>query len=321
MIRNMSVTPSLSLEVHYPENASQNMKEALKDLPRIARLAMHDTDWPLEGRIAVHAFTAAKDMRDHHEQLASQLIADIYTPEEIKTFKLTRPRSFQSQGSYHQKTSKHIPQIAILNFSPNTPQDQINYYKSTLYHEFIHATQLHNTESANHDYLNAHRLYNKAVYKYGKFSKKANEIGLIIYKVKRAREGQAAFLQIKNEQKTEYFPTDNKYLHTSYQHRDYPKALMEEQSKGKIKPNQSTLNIYYKYYLGSLDFNNDSSHGNNALEHFNNVLNDQDKKILSDMECETLQRSPKKYLTEIVGISKSTYNSFTDYFRYKEIER
>lgn len=142
----MITTPqsTITFTIKNEEKASPAMKEALKDLPRLAAMVAHDTGWDLSG----HSVISVKPKADSFKYLTGKRRVcdkDILSRTEKIAISLERKMTNRLAG-FSKKTIplkgfKDLYSNNIMIFHHDDIPDVELDYKKTLYHELVHVAQ------------------------------------------------------------------------------------------------------------------------------------------------------------------------------------
>ncbi|MBK84448.1 MAG: hypothetical protein CMD81_11515 [Gammaproteobacteria bacterium] len=185
-----------NFKIHNYSRANPALKEALKDLPRLAALASHETGWKIEGTVNVRVMTNAQMHAPSRKDSAI-----FFSKLNTSTQKHENSSKLLNRILYgkpmHIKYGQAISQNEILINSEHTYlRDPEKGLKATLLHEFVHIAQLQNTPiKTKLDEALKSNLTLKAAegIKSDAYKATSSAVGGIKY----AQEGQATYIQNK----------------------------------------------------------------------------------------------------------------------------
>jgi len=141
-----------NFKIHDYSRATPALKEALKDLPRLAALASHETGFPIKGTIDIRIFHP-EDMRKERKRNLNQILSKNLTPSDnkfVKRSELIRRLLLGANKGFYAYGETKDKNTLLLNTTPkNTPDIELEF-KKTIFHEFVHIGQLQNTSCSQH---------------------------------------------------------------------------------------------------------------------------------------------------------------------------
>ena len=150
----MITTPqsTITFTIKNEEKASPAMKEALKDLPRLAAMVAHDTGWDLSG----HSVVNVKPKADSFKYVTGKrkvFDQDILSRVEKLALSIEKQMTNRLAGFSKKKMPtagfKDLYSNDIMIFHCNEIEDVELEYKKTLYHELVHVAQDQNKSLLN----------------------------------------------------------------------------------------------------------------------------------------------------------------------------
>ena len=285
--------------------ADANVREALKALPRLAKLASKETGWPVLGTLTVRATNAdrfkrinAQVDRDNNNTNLNQINGNPLDGHISSQMEQSQAMAEDGHAFFSTATAT-MPDQIVLNID-NIRQRKMTAddIKSTLLHELIHYAQSQN----NHELFKTIGVLqasaSKAEYVFGRNSKEARKLNNAVDLRLQRLEGQATYIQEKFDKQQ-----PNSALNTNLR-------------QAKFRHNHSTPEsaqqalFYAKYVKGSESYEQAHKQGQKASVFLNPKLSQGEMRTMDKIENHSISQSKLLKIKEVSARIKQWFSDF-----------
>ena len=187
-----------NFKIHNYSRANPALQEALKDLPRLAALASHETGWKIEGTINIRILNS-KNLRDTqaqyvHKNYISNLNTHVQKHVDTSQFIC---RLLYGKKNHHRTAGTTLnANNVLINAEPILTEDVELAAKRTILHELVHIAQYQNTDTGTQNAA-INKAKRHVISTQGLRSKSLNAICTASNKLAQIHEGHARYIENK----------------------------------------------------------------------------------------------------------------------------